>query len=234
MKKVIIVCIAIVLFTGLAQTNAFAQKGFRIGIVGGPQISTLYNKDDFAKDNIVYEGKLTINQNEGLALGYNFTSKVGLGLDIRYSQQGQRYTIDWAAANPILAGTPKSEFYQKNNYIKIPLMLTINTNPDKATMFVFKIGPQLSLLTRSIEKTDLSLAPSIDRSDYYSKLDYGAVIGLGARIRLMSVLFLDAGLRVDADFTNAENTSYAFYNSSRASTTNASAGLDLGLHLLIK
>ena len=93
MKKFINVCIAIVLFTGLAQTNAYAQKGFRIGIVGGPQISTLYNKDDFAKDNIVYEGKNTINGTGGLALGYNFTSKVGLGLDLRYSIQGQKYTI---------------------------------------------------------------------------------------------------------------------------------------------
>jgi len=215
MKK--IVTTAAFLMAGLVTVSqtANAQKGLSLSIKGTPHLSMMLNSDD--KDAPGFERKATFGASFGVGAGYNFTDNLGLGLDVLYSIQGQKYES---------AGM---EFHQKVNYLKIPLMFTYNTNPSAPVVFTAKVGPQLGLRLSS-KVTDNDNNDIIkDANDMYNSIDFGAVAGAGVRFSLTQKLSLDAGVRFDYSFTNAENSDYVHYTSGRATTNNLTAGIEVGL-----
>src|SRR5258708_3369282 len=89
MKKLVICLVTVAGLTLINKANA--QKGFSASVKVTPQFSFLENKDD--NDNSNYETKATFNANFGIGGAYNFTDKLGIGVDVLYSLQGQRYKL---------------------------------------------------------------------------------------------------------------------------------------------
>lgn len=215
MKK--LVTSAALMIAALVSVNntANAQKGFSVSVKGTPHLSWMLNSDD--KDQNGYERKATFGASFGVGAAYNFNDNMGVGLDVLYSIQGQK------------SETAGIELNQKLNYLKVPVMFMYNTNPSAPVVFTAKIGPQLGVRLNS-KITDKDNNDVIgDANDMYESIDFGAVAGAGVRIALTEKFSLDAGLRFDYSFTNAEDKDYVNYTQGRANTNNMTAGVEVGL-----
>lgn len=217
MKKLFIYWIGLIALTHSEKANA--QQGFSVSVKGIPQFSFMDNKDD--NNNGAWSRKTTFNGSFGLGVAYNFTANLGVGVDGLYSFQGQRYKLD---------GT---EYNQKNNYVKIPLYFSYNTDPNQFVSFIGKLGPQLSILADS--KLDDKNGNTINSNtkSVYKNASLGGMLSAGAQFRLNRSLYLSAAWRFDYDFTNAEDKNYGEYVAGRASTHNITSGLEIGLRYLI-
>ena len=191
MKKIFLAALVLAVFTVNKKANA--QQGFSVSVKTTPQFSFLQNKDD--RDNSSIQQKATVNANFGIGAGYNFTPKLGVGMDVLYSLQGQRNEIDGIETN------------QKVNYVKIPVYFTYNGNPYKPVSFIGKIGPQLSVLTNSKLTDNNGNTLKSDTKDLYKDVTFGGMAAGGAQFKLDRRLFLTTMARFDYDFTNAEDDS---------------------------
>jgi len=219
MKKIFLAAFA---FSTLIVANtANAQKGFSVSVKTTPQFSFLENKDDNNNDN--YKQKATFNVNFGIGGGYSFTNKLGVGADVLYSLQGQRYTLN-----------NTGEFNQKNEYIKVPVYFSYNTDPSKKVSFIGKLGPQVSFITNS--KLDDNDGNKVigDTKNRYKSTTFGAMASAGAQYKLQHNLYLSTAVRFDTDFTNAEDDTYSGYVAGRAKSYNMTAGVEVGLKYMLK
>ncbi len=195
--------------------TAFAQKGFHVGVQGAPQISMMNNADD--KDDATLDMKPAFGVSFGVNGGYNFNKNMGIATEVVYSMQGQVYEM---------AGT---DFTQRIDYLKIPVLFSYNTNPASKVMFTAKAGPQLGIkLSSKLTDTDGETVID-DTNEKFADMTFGATAGAGARINLAKNLFLDAGLRFDYAFTNADDEDFAGYTAGKATTYNMNAGVEVGL-----
>ena len=133
MKRFFLAALAVAAL--MMNNEANAQKGFSVSVKATPQFSFLQNKHD--NDNSILDKKATFNTNFGIGAGYNFTKRLGVGMDVLYSLQGQRYEIN------------KVETNQKVNYVKIPVYFSYNGDASKTISFIGKVGPQVSILANS-------------------------------------------------------------------------------------
>jgi opacity protein-like surface antigen len=212
--------LATALSTALFATTASAQEGLNLSVKAIAANSTLLNSDD-SDLGALYDRQFTLAPAFGLGVGYGFTDNLGIGLDVIYSMQGQRYEVLGA------------ERFQKSSYLKIPLLFVYNTDPSKSVMFIGKVGPQLGLLT-SAKLSDNDGNDLVgDNTDRYSSTDFGAVVSLGVGFGLSDNLRLTAALRGDYGFTNAEDEDAPFYPAGRATTNNLTTGLEVGLTYLL-
>lgn len=208
--------------------SAAAQEGFQLGIEGTPQMSWLGNKDDM--DNSRFEYLPTYNCSFGLSLQYGFNQRFGIGLNGLYSFQGQRYKFD------------NVEQIRKTEYLKIPLQLIYFNEMGTDWMFIGKVGPQVGLLMNAKLADKDGNDVISDHKDAYEDIDIGAVLSLGFGYKITEMLSIDAAVRGDCGFTNAENENYGkninhpngAITTNRAITNNATVGLTVGLRYLFK
>ena len=213
MEKFFLAALVLAVFTVNRKANA--QQGFSISVKTTPQFSFLQNKDD--RDNGRIQYKATVNANFGIGAAYNFTPALGVGMDLLYSLQGQRYEI---------IGT---EINQKVNYVKIPVYFTYNNNPSKPVSFIGKIGPQLSVLTGSKLTDGNGNTLKSDTKDLYKDVTFGGMVAAGAQFKLDRRLFLTTMARFDYDVTNTDDDSNPYYPAGRAKTHNMTTGVEVGL-----
>lgn len=204
----------------MMNNEANAQKGFSLSVKATPQFSFLQNQDD--NDNSMLDRKATFNTNFGIGAGYNFTERLGVGMDVLYSLQGQRYEIN------------KVETKQKVHYVKIPVYFSYNGDASKTVSFIGKVGPQVSILADSklTNKDGDEIIP--DTKDRYNDATFGAMAAAGAQFKLNKKFFLTTMTRFDYDFTNAEDDGYRYYPAGRAKTYNMTTGLEVGLKYLLR
>lgn len=220
-----------------------AQEGFRLGVEGTPQMNWLMNKDD--QDNSKFDPQSTYGAAFGISGQYGFTPDMGLGLNVLYSFQGQKYK--WNGA----------ERSKRVEYIKIPLMYLVHIDVGSDMLFIGKIGPQLGLLTNAklVDKDWNNIVS--DHKAAYMDYDIGAVASAGMGFKLSDNVMLDAALRFDYSFTDAEDKDYTrnindpfpaaasnggtasgasaiVNNTNRATTSNMTAGLTVGFRYLIR
>ncbi|RYD55437.1 MAG: PorT family protein [Sphingobacteriales bacterium] len=221
MKKIFMTA-AIALTTLTVATKANAQQGFNFGVRAIPQTNWMLNSDD--NDDPNYKRETTYGAAFGVGAGYNFTKNMGINLDVLYSMQGQTSTNEGI------------ETKQRVDYVKIPLMFTYNTGIDSnhKVAFIGKLGPQLGIRTSSKFLNADGDAIIDDANDFYKSTTFGAVAGAGARFALAKNLTLDAGVRFDYDFTDAEDKDFVLYAKDRAATNNMTLGVELGLNYHIK
>jgi opacity protein-like surface antigen len=210
MKKIALTITAIF---SLATQSVKAQKGFSVNVKATPQFSWINNSDDNDKNN--FSTKSKFGANVGVGAQYNFTNHIGVGLDFLYSLQGGKYDLAGKGYN------------QKNEYIKLPVYFSYNTDPSKKIAFVGKLGPQLSILTSS--KLDGGNFKRANTKDRYEDITFGAVAGAGVQFTITKNIYLNTGLRYDYDFTNAEDDSYHAYPAGRSKTHNSTLGLEVAL-----
>jgi len=204
----------------IMNNQANAQQGFSVSVKATPQFSFLQNSDD--NDNSSLEKKATFNANFGVGAGYNFTSQLGVGLDVLYSLQGQRYESSGVEVN------------QQINYLKLPLYFSYNTDANKPVSFIGKVGPQLGILADSRLTNKDGDDIKSDTKDQYSDVTFGGMAAAGVQFKLNKSLFLTTLARFDYDFVNAEDDSYSLYPSGRAKTYNMTTGLEVGLKYVFK
>ncbi len=202
---------------GLGAFTMNAQEGFYIGVKGIPQFSTLLNSDDADDDDL--ENQTTIGGAFGLGLGYNFTDNFGIAVDGLYSIEGQRREF---------LGT---EFTQQLSYIKVPVMFTFSTGPAPVS-FQLKVGPQAHILAdaKLLDKDGDELIDDI--TEQYSDFLIGGVLGLGVTFQITDSFLMDAGVRTDIGFVNAEDDEADGYDPDRANTMPLNAGLEIGFRYL--
>ncbi len=219
MKRIIMSAIVIATMTGLAN-NASAQKGLSLSVKATPQFSFLQNSDD--NNNSQIDRKATINTNFGVGATYNFTKNYGVGLDVLYSLQGQKYETEGLKYN------------QELEYVKVPVFFSYNTDPDKTVSFYGKIGPQLGFLTNAKITGDNGNENLGDNKNKYESVTIGGMANAGVQFRLSNQFYLQTGLNFDYDFSNAENKNFAGYPANRATTSNMTTGVQIGLKYQLK
>ena len=216
MKKVTIAIVT--MFSLVLNQSLHAQRGLSVSVKGAPQFSWMNNSDDKGENN--FNNKSKVSANFGVGAQYNFTTNLGVGLDVLYSLQGRKYD---------LSGT---SYRQKNNYLKVPVYFAYTTNPAKKIAFTGKLGPQLSILTSS--KLDGGTFNNTDTKDVYKNALFGLMADAGAQFSLLKNTWLITGIRYDYDITNAEDETYRGYPAGRSKTHNSSLGLEVGLKYQLK
>ncbi|MCX7764623.1 MAG: outer membrane beta-barrel protein [Bacteroidia bacterium] len=218
MKHVQYKLVALLLLGGV-----YAQEGtLKVGAVLLPQNTWLLNQDDSdAGPELDYE--VTWGFAGGLSLAYNFSDYVGVGLDVLYSRQGQKYKGVENGTN--LTATTSL------NYLKLPLLLRLGSDPESPVQFSFFVGPQANLLLSYHDKVEgvsalgrgnMEVSGTTMKSTYtiggvtiteeeklsasaYKSFTLGAAVGLGVGFKVSDELFLTLHFRGDYAFGDAEN-----------------------------
>ena len=218
MKKFLTLALVTVIF-GICK-NVKAQEGFSFSVKVTPQFTFLENRDD--NNTSFIQRNATFHTNFGVGAGCNFTDYFGVGMDILYSWQGQRYEIDGIVVN------------QKINYIKIPVYCSINSDPQKDISFIGKIGPQLGILAHS-KLTDKDGNDITANTNFrYKDVTFGGMMNAGMQCRIASGMYASTGVRFDYDFTNADLDKSVYYPAGRANTHNMTLGLEIGLKYVMR
>lgn len=168
----------------------YAQKGFQVGFELNPQYSYLYNQDDM--DSKYFNQLNAVSGHFGFSGQYGFTDKLGIGVNVLYAVQGDKY--EWKAATRV----------KSLSYFKIPVMFTLNIPTETPWRFVGKIGPQVSLLTDArLYDGDQSLLITNYKAPFV-KYDIGGVVSAGVAYQLTDHFSIDAALRYDMGFVDVE------------------------------
>jgi len=211
------------LLVALLLGSAWAQQGaFRVGAVLLPQNTWLLNKDDSdAGPEQDYE--VTWGFAGGISASYNFNDYLGVGLDVLYSSQGQKYKGVQTGTNYTARTTL--------NYLKLPLLLRFNTDPNSVVQFNAFLGPQFSFLLSykdraeatvsflgstftnvqeiSGQEISITLAGTTDKEELtapiYKGFLPGAVLGFGVGIKPTDELLISLHIRADYAFGDVEN-----------------------------
>lgn len=216
MKKAISLSMMTVAAVFTIATGAKAQqKGFYIGAQGGNRLSYMFNQTDADKPGVDYKARH--GYAFGVSAGYNFNKRMGIGTEFTYSSTRQHY-ID-----------SSSKYTQKFKYLKVPVMFTYISNPEKKFMFTAKLGPQVGLLLDSKIKNATNSQMNGNTKDQYEKITFGAAGGAGVRMRVVENIYVDAMLHLDASITNAEDKDYKYYTAGRSKTYDLNSGLELGV-----
>lgn len=203
---------------------AHAQKGLHAGLKGAPQSTWMFNGDD--SDNANWEYVPTFRSSFGANFAWFFSDAVGLGVDVIYSNQGQRYEFN------------EAELFTKTSYLKIPVLFHYHSGFDGTAFFYLNAGPQIAILSSATAETNLPIIGPVglDASENYSALNIGAVLALGSGFHLSDFLQLTVGIRLDAGFTDAEDKSAPFFDTqpNRPSTYNVTGGLEIGVRYVLR
>lgn len=213
MKKIIVAALAVISIGTINEVKA--QQGFTLSVKGTPTATWMNNSDD--RDSKFTEFNPMFGASFGVGVGYYLNKNFGFETDVLYSIQGRSIEV---------AGVKS---YQKVNYIKAAPMFTYTIPTKNFVSFIGKVGPQLSALTDSKITNEDGDVIQKDMNDRYADVTIGGVVNMSAQFQLNKNIFLTTGLRYDLDFTNAENEDYSGYPSVRATTTNSTAGLEIGL-----
>lgn len=222
-KNLLLLCF---LLGSFSSPSLFAQQGFEFGAGVMPQLTLIVNDDDFAAgDGLNF--RTTAHLAYGVHAAYNFSDHLGVQTGLLLSTQGQKYVNDEPIAN-----TSNSEV--RLNYLKIPVLLKFNSNPEASAQFVATLGPQFGLLSKvDFYENDNKLSvPGFDFKDWYKSMDLGAVLSLGARFHLTDNLQLGTSFRFDYSLGNIEDPD-TILTYDRAPSHNATGGfmVDFTYHL---
>lgn len=187
----------VVLFTtGILITfnKVEAQKGLQIGFEANPQVSYLLSADDM--DSKLYAGKSAVNGHFGFSGQYGFTEKIGIGLNVLYSFQGDLY--EWKGV----------ERLKSLQYLKIPLMFSLNLPINDNVCFVGKIGPQLNILADArLYNEDRKIVEN-NYTAAFADFDFGGMISTGFAYKFNDHVSVDGAVRFDSGFTDAEDKDF--------------------------
>ncbi|MDW8014614.1 MAG: porin family protein [Bacteroidia bacterium] len=208
---------------GLPWLSVYAQQGtLKVGGILLPQNTWLLNQSDSdAGPELDY--KTTFGFAGGLTTTYNFTDNIGIGLDVLFSREGQRYEGREDEA------TLKAQTLL--NYLKVPLLFRFNSDPNSSVQLSFFIGPQANFLLAYRDKLEVTggggsfireakgttVSSTLSFAGYseteeeklsagaYRSFVFGGVFGLGAGFKLTDEVLLSINFRADYTFGDVEN-----------------------------
>ncbi|MDX2284138.1 MAG: outer membrane beta-barrel protein [Bacteroidia bacterium] len=207
----------------LAALSVQAQKGLKLGAFVQPQFVYLYNADDLNLDLDQYRPEPLWGMSGGVTFGYHFNRFIGFRLQGMYSQQGGSYSSRRSVSG-------RTTYVTRLEYLKVPLMLGFNTNPDnRKTVFALYGGIQANLLTRAFTYNDnpvIALPLPENITDFpstyatYRAATYSIVGETGIDVKLPPDNFvLNIRLRADYELTDTENKDASFRLTQGGTTT---------------
>lgn len=200
MKKIGLFVLGLCLFAG-----ASAQQGFHVGLLGMPQNTWIFNKtdSDAPEDEFAYE--FTWGLSGMFKLGYNFADPIGIHTGVIYSKQGQD-----ATGSDTLIGSFSTS--RELNYIKIPLLLHINSDPGPV-MFTFEMGPQIGILMNASTFFNENLIQyPFENELIYSPTDLSFTWSIGAEICFNEWFHFIIQHRGDYSILDVEDKGFSFQN----------------------
>ncbi len=229
-----------VLLLSIVCSTVWAQQGFHIGYKVAPQSTWMFNGDN--SDNANYRYVSTWGVAHGPSLAYWFKPTVGVGFDLIFSKQGQKFEVQ-----------KESDFTNQLTlrYLKLPILLHFSSDPEQPVQFVGQFGPQFAFLTKGeleVEQTIPGFPPIIpssepyDVKDAYKSTNIGMVLGFGIGTNFgTEFLAMTVQLRFDFAFTDAEQkeTGDWYYYSSpdpdeRPTTFNTTGGIEIGFKYILR
>jgi hypothetical protein len=180
----------------LLPTAVRGQMGVDLGFVGGPHLAWVHIED--------YNNATPfVGGQASLRVGWKITPHIGLELQPGFSLQGQPgFRRD--QTNPRRRAEGDSILQRvdlRHQWIKLPLVLTANTNPDRRLQGYTYLGPYVNILAGNSERTDSALTPDNrkDLRDGLYRVNFGATWGVGAKVRIWKGLLWTGELRAEAD-----------------------------------
>lgn len=199
----------------LAGIPMIASAQLLLGVKVMPQTTWMFNQQD-SDAGPEFDYNTTFSFAVGGEAGLAFSENVGVGIELLYSSEGQKFdTFD-------------VNFAKKLNYLKIPVLLNLWAPAWHQTSFLAQVGPQASLLLSSALKD--ANGNSITDPVAYSTAAFGVVLFLGASIATEAGAIV-AGLRLDYGLTDAEDKSSFTAPAGRSAVNTATGGIVLGFRL---
>jgi hypothetical protein len=212
MRKLTLLAVAF-----LTAQLGFSQKGIELGVEFTPAATLILNDEDFAAgDDLNFQG--TFGFNTGLSVGYNFNDGLGLVSGIIFSQQGQNYVTAFDG----VAKGDQDVFNRTLSYVRLPLLLKINSDPSASSGTYFRFGPHFDFLTGAKYSYDskgtvpnilydtngeISLLTDPDYKDLniYNKfvfgitLEFGGSANINENMKITFMLSLSGNLNSEGD-----------------------------------
>lgn len=215
------------LFT-LLTCGLFAQEGFHISIMGMPQNTWIINQEDTETSRTNFQYKSTWGYSGMLKIGYNIGDPLGFHLGILYSLQGQKHTSIDSLGVSILT-------HRELSYIKVPLLLHINSDP-APVMFNLEIGPQIGFLRdATLSEDGIPLNLPFDAKYLYKPSDIAFTWAIGAQFNFTEWFAFILQHRGDYGLFDMEDKQFTFgnrlfYPNGRDKSNNAVFGLMAGFN----
>ncbi|MDB5226103.1 MAG: hypothetical protein JWN78_296 [Bacteroidota bacterium] len=198
------------------QFNGYdINKGFHIGAFFNLNNNWLTNKYYSADENTTsIKPQMRIGKAYGINIGYDYTDRWGIELELQVSEQGQKYLVEQQDG-------PHSKSVNLM-YTKLPLMVkykhtfinNFNTRP-MAVSFLF--GPQMSILVKQkvlfdgermqnapgYNKTELGLTGGFDYDLFLTRfmcLTVGARAGFGSTLKKGQPMSFQLGMTTQFNF----------------------------------
>jgi hypothetical protein len=200
--------------------QANAQKGLHVGGKFLPQSTWMFNNDD--SDNGAWKYVPTYRSAFGASISYHFMDGIGVGTDLLISRQGQRFSVD--------TGT---KIFARMDYMKIPLLLHLNSSTKSTTHFYFNIGPQIAMLRSAEWDVQHFTNTTLPMTDNYLRMNIGATLALGAGFKITHFLNAHLGIRLDGSWQDVEDKSRPFWPANRAKTWHTTGAIDVGVSFII-
>ncbi|MBK9254878.1 MAG: PorT family protein [Saprospiraceae bacterium] len=190
--------ISAILLLSLFVANIQAQS-LSIGPVVGANFSTVSN---------VPENKTITGLAIGGFLNYSVNEHVGINAKVLFSQLG--------------TALENSEFTNRLNYIQIPLtgVYFFGSAGDRFRPKVFA-GPYLGFLMSAKDNNGNELL-NTDGSDFFKKIDFGGIIGVGFNYLLKSRTWLNVDAGYSGSFASISEFGTADYK-------NTNIGISVGV-----
>jgi len=169
-----------------------AQQGLIAGIVIQPSLITM-RPSVFSNSGNEFDPDFnqTLRTSFGAQLDYHFSEYLGVGANLIYSPQGQKFYV------PNDSGKYESHYY-KFNFIKIPIFFSYNSGGAKARL-IGTVGPQLMILTSA---KDTYNGHDIDLTSNYAPLNLGFHFGVGMGFFLGNHIMMTIAPNFDIAFLN--------------------------------
>lgn len=204
-----------------------AQKGLHIGLIGSGFSSWILNPNNYGLEE--YENVATFGSSYSVSVGYNFTKYMGIHMESRYMQQGQRLE------------KPDTDFYRdiELDYLRFPIFLKLNS-PGEKKRFYFMGGAQIGVLLTAVYEDNRDYAndkvvDNVEASNFYNRFqntDLNWVGRIGVESKVAGGLYLSAGLNFAYSMgdINAEGFKNIDFNNGDISSKNLTGGMEVGLH----
>ncbi len=169
--------------------NTFSQGWIDVGIKGGYGGSALINPNVWNNSNV--EHLLSPSYTYGGKLGLNFNMNFQITLDFMHKSSSQRFLFQPDGSS--------TTWNKTINYNSFDLPLLFRHNSDNGSFL--EIGPQFSFMTKIKEASDKTGSiVERDINDYFTKTNFGAVLGFGSFMLGSDNTYLVIGFRIHYGF----------------------------------
>lgn len=240
----------LLLSLSLSTTALFAQRGFELSVNTSANVSFLVNQNDLKEtDN---QSRLSFGNSSLISIGHNFTKTLGIASGLGFTYLRQNY-VKTASAKQLKVLQETSHIAL--TYVRLPLMLRINSSPNAPAQFFMRFGPHLDVLLTANSRTEYAFNAGLEdkkinyRRQYDSKeapqeifksFALGLSLDIGTKIQLSEQFSLLLLAHVESSLTNLEGEDAPnFFPSDLRSinsqgyllTRNQSYGIMMGLNV---